>query len=231
MRTLAIIPARGGSKGLPGKNIAPLAGKPLVAWTLLAAQKSNELSRVVVSTDAEEIAEVVRAWGGDVPFLRPKELATDASRVVDSVEYTLRRLAEENSQVYDAVLLLQPTSPLRTSADIDGAIALSRSTGAPAIVGVCDAVPHPWLACGLDAGGALHSFFADAEKSTHRQDYPPAYVINGALYLPTCESLRITRSFQPPGTLGYVMPTERSVDIDHSRDLLLAEVYLRHGHS
>ena len=229
MRTLGIIPARGGSKGIPGKNVAMLAGKPLIAWTIEAARRSGLLSRVIVSTDDLKIAEVAQQFGGEVPFMRPAALAGDESPVVDAVEHALQMLAERDGEHYDAVLLLQPTSPLRNTGDIDSVLALARERVPPAIISVCEALPHPWLARTVGSDGTLDYLFPEAANSSSRQAYPEAFLINGAIYFSSCASLAETRKFQPPGTLAFRMPPERSLDIDSPWQLQFAEVLLSHG--
>ncbi len=226
MSILALIPARGGSKGIPRKNLAPLAGQPLIAWTIAAALGSKNLSRVIVSTDDAEIAEVARQHGADVPFLRPPELAADESGALGVVLHALDWLAESAGEPPEYVLLLQPTSPLRATADIDAAIALAHARDADAVLGVCEAVPHPFLARRVDEAGVLTDFLPVDEKLVRRQDFPYAYVLNGAIYLNRCASLRTARTFQPPGALALIMPRERSLDIDTPHDLRLAEQLL-----
>ncbi len=229
MNVIALISARGGSKGIPRKNVLPVAGKPLIAWTIEAALGSRKLSRLLVSTDDPEIAEVARAHGAEVPFLRPAELARDESLVIDAVEHALRWLEKSEGQLPEYVLLLQPTSPLRTSADIDGAIDLAYSRDADAVLGVCEASPHPYLVRKIDRDGTLGDFFDVPTKPLRRQEYPPAYMLNGAIFVNRVQSLLATRSFQPPGALAYVMPVERSCDIDAPLDLQIAELLLKNG--
>lgn len=227
MNVVALITARGGSKGIPRKNLAPVAGKPLIAWTIAAARGSKHVSRVLVSTDDPEIAEVSRAHGAEVPFLRPAELARDDSTSFDVAAHTLHWLAEHDHDEPDYLLLLQPTSPLRAAADIDGAIELARDRNADAVLAVCEASPHPYLARQIDDRGVLADFIPLAQKPSRRQDYPPAYMLNAAIYLNRPASLLATRSFQPPGALAYIMPQERSLDIDSPWELRLADLLLR----
>ena len=227
MSIVALIPARGGSKGIPRKNLAPLAGRPLIAWTIAAALGSADLSRVIVSTDDEEIAKVAREHGAEVPFLRPPELAADDSGALGVALHTLDWLAETEGGEPEYLLLLQPTSPLRRTADIDGAIGLARARNADAVVSVGPAEPHPFLTRRVGETGALSSFILLSEKPARRQDFPPAYVLNGALYLNRSTSLRATRTFEPEGALAFLMPAERSLDIDTPLDLRLAAVLLQ----
>ena len=227
MEILALVTARGGSKGIPGKNIKPLAGKPLIAWTIEAALASRSLARVIVSTDDASIAEVSRDWGAETPFLRPAELAQDASSHISVVEHALHWVETNDHWLPDYVLLLQPTSPFRTVEDIDGAVEAARQKNAQAVVGVCPAHNHPYLTKRILEDGKLADFISVDMAYMRRQDLPPAYVINGAIYLNKCDVLLKQRTFLPPGTLPYVMPLERSMDIDTPWDFYLAELILR----
>jgi CMP-N-acetylneuraminic acid synthetase len=227
MNVQALIPARGGSKSIPRKNIASVGGKPLIAWTIEAAVNSKLLNRIYVSTDDEEIAKIAREHGAEVPFLRPAELASDGAGSLGVALHALDWMAAHGNEP-DYLLLLQPTSPLRTTDDINGAIGLAAEREASAVLGVCEASPHPWLARQISAEGVLSDFFHLQEKPTRRQDYPPAYMINGAIYLNRAASLRTTRTFQPPDALAYVMPPDRSLDIDSPSELRLVDLLLRH---
>lgn len=215
MEIVGLVTARGGSKRLARKNVLPLAGKPMIAWTIDAAHQSAELQRMLVSTDDEEIARVSREHGADVPFVRPTKLALDRSDHLSVVEHALGWLAEHDGVEPDYVMLLQPTSPLRTSGDIDACITLARETGAPAVVSVSALSPHAYrlgddavLEGALDGGGKL-------------------VAPNGAIYLNRVGSLRTDRAFVPSGTVAYVMPPERSVDVDTELDFVFAEAVMR----
>jgi CMP-N,N'-diacetyllegionaminic acid synthase len=222
MNVVAVITARGGSTGLPRKNLLPLAGKPLVAHSILAAKGAQLVSRVIVSTDDAEIVDVALKWGAEVPFVRPAELATGESAHIDVMLHAVDWL-EAQGDLPDAVLLLQPTTPMRTSADLDGAIRLMESAGCPAVVGVCPAAVHPYLTYKVEECGRLAGFIDHGMRYPRRQDLPPAFNLNGGLYLNRCSSLRETHQFQPPGAYGWVMPEERSVDIDTLNDFAIVE--------
>lgn len=221
MSILALIPARGGSKGIPRKNIREMAGKPLIAWTIDAARACGGIDAVVVSTEDEEIAAVSSAAGAEVPFLRPAALAADETPGIDPVLHALEMLPQ-----YDAVLLLQATSPLRTTADIEGLLALAEMRGAPAVVSVCEPEDHPDWMYHLNGAGQLKPLFP-ASDVTRRQDLPPVYSLNGAMYFARTDWLRAHRGFLGPETLGYPMPADRSVDIDGPLDWRIAEMLLR----
>lgn len=224
MNILAVIGARGGSKGLPGKNVASLCGKPLLAWSIDAARQSASIARTVVSTDDETIAIVARQHGADVPFLRPAALATDDAPAIAVVRHVVEALARDGYHP-DAVMLLQPTSPLRTAGDIDRAAALLLERQADAVVSVCPAKPHPYWMKGIDATGWMRDLLPQPEAFTGRQALPEVYALNGAIYLVRSEVL-LTGGWNGPRTAAYVMPLERSIDIDTSLDLAIAEFLL-----
>lgn len=221
VKLLGLIPARGGSKGIPRKNIKLMAGKPLIAWTIEAALKSSRLASIVVSTDDQEISDVARSHGAEVPFMRPSVLAQDDTPGVDPVLHALEALPE-----FDAVLLMQPTSPLRTVDDIEGCIQFAERTEAGCVVSVAQPTQHPYWMYRIDADQHLRPFVA-AEHVTSRQELPPIYIANGALYFARREWLQSRRTFIAADTFGYVMPAERSVDLDSPLDWKLVELLLK----
>ena len=221
--TLALIPARGGSKGIPRKNIRDIAGKPLIAWTIEAALAAKGIAQVVVSTDDEEIAEIARAWGAQVPFLRPAELATDEAPGIAPVLHAVEQLPQ-----HEALVLLQPTSPLRSVADIEAVLALGAS--ADFVVSVTAASENPAWMYTLGPAGRLERYAA-LDDVTRRQDGPAIKVLNGAIYYCKTEALLRERRLVGEGTLGYEMPPRRSVDIDGLLDMKLAELLLRESNS
>ena len=213
LRVLALITARGGSKGLPGKNIRPAGGKPLLAWTVDAARGSRYCDRVVISTDDQAIADTARAHGCEVPFMRPADLATDSTSSMDVVLHALLALPG-----FDLLVLLQPTSPLRTSADIDGACELLLAQQAPACVSVTPAQESPYWMYSMTSGQALRPIVELPCGVTRRQDLPAAYSLNGAVYVARTTWLQQSRSFVTPQTVALVMPAQRSIDIDTLED-------------
>ncbi len=223
-RVLALITARGGSKGLPGKNIRPVAGRPLLAWTIEAAKNAKAPDSVALSSDDEAIMTVAREWGCEVPFRRPVALATDEASSIDVVLHALDALPG-----FDYVLLLQPTSPLRTAADIDAACALLERSAAPSCVSVTLAEQSPYWMMRLDEQQRMSPVLAPPPGVTRRQDLPPVYVLNGAIYVADCAWLRQRRAFVGEGTVAYVMPAERSLDIDTLTDAGEAERLLAPG--
>ncbi|MBU0596315.1 acylneuraminate cytidylyltransferase family protein [Candidatus Bipolaricaulota bacterium] len=226
---LAVVTARGGSKGIPGKNIRCVAGKPLIAWTLDCAARSERVGRILVSTDSEAIADVAREWGAEVPFLRPEELAQDDSPHVPVLLHALDWLQRNEDFCPDHVLLLQPTSPLRSTQDIDGAIALAAEKGADAVVSVSEALSHPRYLRSVAEDGRLLSPDCEEGEYLPRQSLRPAYVLNGAIYLVRSTVLRERETFYTERTYAYVMPQERSLDIDSPWQLHLADVLLSGG--
>lgn len=220
-KVLAIVPARGGSKGVPRKNIRDLAGKPLIAWSILAGRGSKYVDRLIVSTEDEEIAEVARRCGAEVPFLRPAHLAKDDTPGIDPVLHALEELPG-----YDYVVLLQPTSPLRDSGDIDGCLELCLSTGASGCVSVTEPDKSPYWMYTVAGDGTMRPLL-ELERATRRQDLPKVWALNGAVYVARVEGLCAERSFLTADTRAYLMPKERSADIDTEIDLAVAALLLQ----
>lgn len=220
MATFALIPARGGSKGIPRKNVRPIAGKPLIAWTIQAALAARGLDAVVVSTDDEETADVARAAGAQVPFLRPAELARDDTPGIAPVLHAIGMLPQ-----YDAVMLLQPTSPLRGVKEIEGVLAMAATLRPPSIVSVCEPADHPAWMYRMDASQRIERLIEGADVP-RRQDLPSVYALNGAIYYARTDWLNKNRGFVGERTLGFTMSDEASVDIDGPLDWRLAELLL-----
>ena len=198
-KTIAIIPARGGSKGIPRKNIRLLAGKPLIGHTIEAALRSEYTSRVIVSTEDQEIADVAGDYGVEV-VRRPEELAKDDTSTVDVVLQVIRELREQGHE-YDTIILLQPTSPMRTTQDVDGAFKVD--------------------------GNYLKPLFDQKYSEMRRQDLPKTYFPNGAIYIVKTKKFEECASFCLPQTIPYIMPAETSVDIDTKADLMFGETLLK----
>lgn len=224
MRLVAIIPARGGSKGIPHKNVVSLAGRPLIGYTIEAALRSLSVDRVLVSTDDPEIADVARTLGAEVPFLRPEDLAGDASPMLGVLRHALFWL-EAQGEAVEAIVLLQPTSPLRTSCHIDEAVALFRSTSASSVVSVV-AVPHqfnPVSVMRLSEQGTLSPFLGGRVVVTRRQEKPEVYARNGPAVLVCHPDTLRAGELYGDNCLPYLMSEEDSLDIDVPSDLVLAE--------
>jgi CMP-N,N'-diacetyllegionaminic acid synthase len=219
---LALIPARGGSKGVPGKNIREIGGKPMIAWTIEAARRSRYIDRLIISTDDQKIIDVARAYGCEAPFVRPPELATDQADSMSVVRHAIASLPER----YDFLVLLQVTSPLRTVEDIDRAIEQCQSSAAPACISICEPDKSPYWMVEMDGVKRITSLFPPDRIPNRRQDAPPVFAMNGAVYVGRMERLAAGEDFMTAGTVGYLMPKERSLDIDTELDLKIANVLL-----
>jgi CMP-N,N'-diacetyllegionaminic acid synthase len=228
---LGVVPARSGSKGLPGKNTRPLAGLPLIAHSLRCAALARSLRRVIVSTDSEDIAKVAREHGGDVPFLRPAELATDSAPLLPVLADALRQVEKADGRRYDAVLLLDPTSPGRLPGEIDAAAELLATNDAAEGVVACsrpDFNPF-WVGCTVEAG-YLQPAFAAASGYTRRQEVPSFYRINGSLYLLRREFLLGGAAHVLAGKMLLLeIPEQRALSIDTLEQFEIAELMIREG--
>jgi CMP-N,N'-diacetyllegionaminic acid synthase len=219
---LGVVPARGGSKGFPRKNIALLAGKPLIAWTIEAARQSKYIDRLVLSSDDQEIADVAAGAGCEVPFLRPTALARDDTPGVDPILHVLETLPG-----FDYVVVLQPTSPLRLAADIDRCLEICIEREAPSCVSMVEAKPAEWL-FRLGEGGRLEALSRSSRPVARRQDAEPFCALNGAVYVSEVGQLRRTRMLVSDATVGYMMPPARSADVDTALDLMWCEFLIAH---
>jgi len=235
VKVLGIITARGGSKGVPGKNLKMLAGRPLLAYTVEAARASRSLDRVILSTEDDAIAAAGRALGCEVPFIRPAELSRDDTPHLPVIQHAAEWMRDHAGYRPDTVMVLQPTSPLRTAGDIDAASALLDSSGADSVLSVTEvpAHSHPSRTLRLDADG-LAVLFATGEpvrrRINRRQDLPEAWVMNGAIY--ACRTGLLSgpqASLYGDRVAAYRMPAERSISIDDLDDWAAAERALIHG--
>jgi CMP-N,N'-diacetyllegionaminic acid synthase len=226
IQRLAIIPARGGSKGLPRKNLRSLSGKPLIAHTIEAARVARSVQRIVVSTESSEIAEVGRQYGAEVPFLRPSELASDETPTLPVLQHVLAQLEATEGCTPEIIVLLQPTSPLRQAEDIDRAVALLERSGADSVVSLCAAEHHPAWMRRLE-GNRVLPFLENEAEYTRRQDMPPVYRLNGAVYVTRRRILMEENRILGLDTRGLVMDAESSVDIDTLLDLKVADLIMQ----
>jgi N-acylneuraminate cytidylyltransferase len=217
---LALIPARGGSKGVPRKNVRLAGGKPLIAWTIEAAKRSRYVDRVVLSSDDAEIIETAKKWGCEVPFKRSPELATDQASSASVVVDALERVPG-----FDYVVLLQPTSPLRTGADIDACLEKCLKDNADSCVSVTEAEQSPYWMYALDARGRMKPLLNGSETADRRQDLPKVLALNGAVYVARSDWFREKRGFVAENTVCVVMPAERSLDIDTEMDMKYLELW------
>src|SRR3989338_590546 len=223
LNILAIIPARGGSKGLPGKNIKPFLGKPLLAYTIEEAKRSKYITKIVLSTDDTAIAQVGKKYGAEIPFLRPSELATDTSLAPDAYIYTIERLKNEQGYAPEIVVILQPTSPLRTVDDIDAAISLYLEKNADSVISVVE-FEHPLeRARIITPDGLLENYHPGKIIPKNRADYQKAYSPNGAIYVLTPSLLLKEKTYYFSKTYAFIIPKERSIDIDTQIDFEIAE--------
>lgn len=214
---IAVIPARGASRGLPGKHLALAGGKPVIAWSIESAQASLYVDRLILSSDDAAIIAAAKEWGCEAPFVRPRALADDDAKVEDALIHALDALG----QAYDYIVLLQPTSPLRSAADIDGCLKLCRASGAPAAVTVSVPKKSPYWMYRLADDGRMQRLFDDGEVIYRRQDLPPIYGLNGAVYVAEVPWFREHRSFLRAETRALVIPPERAVDLDEPLDLVI----------
>jgi len=225
-RIIAVIPARSGSKGLPGKNILLLAGKPLIAHTIEAARTAHSIQRVLVSTESPEIAQIARQYGAEVPFLRPPELALDETPTLPVLQHVLSQLQALEGCAPEVIVLLQPTSPLRVAADIDRAVIMLEQTQADSVVSLCVADHHPASMKRVEQGRVL-PFLDDAPECVRRQDLPPVYRLNGAIYATRRRVLLETNRILGRDTRALIMDADSSVDIDTPLDLKVATLIMQ----
>jgi CMP-N-acetylneuraminic acid synthetase len=226
-KVLGIVPARGNSKGIYRKNLRLLVGRPLISYTLTAALASEALQRLVVSTDDPEIASVAKGYGVEVPFIRPSELAQDETPQIEVVLHALEVLEESERCRYDVVVLLQPTAPLRSAEDIRSSVKMLLETGGDSVVSFCRVEQgHPFYMYTLD-GSKPRPLLDVPPQVTRRQQFPEIYLRNGAIYATRRDVLVEERNFYGHDTRAYVMPFDRSINIDRETDLLFAEVLLQ----
>jgi len=228
MNTLGVIPARGGSKSVPRKNIALIHGKPLIAYTIEAAQRSRLLTHFLVSSDDPEIIAVARQYGARVPFIRPAELATDTAPSLPVVQHAVGEMERMHGITYDYIVLLQPTTPLRLPEDIDAALEKLVTTGADSVISVCDVgAYHPARMRQIVDDRLVELPIREPKEMARRQDLPPVYIRNGAIYAVKRDVVMLQNTMSGGDCRPYIMPEERSVNVDSKLDLLLAEIMLR----
>ncbi len=219
---LAIIPARGGSKRLPRKNVLDLAGKPLITWTIEAGLQSKYFDKVIVTSDDDEILAIAKEFGSET-IKRPDELASDTATSFDAIKHTI-----DNVESYDYIVLLQPTSPLRNFEHIDAAIELLENKKADAIISVAEMDHSPLWSNTLPEGGSMNAFIRDEVKNKRSQDLEPYYKLNGAIYI--CDTSKLLKEksfFIHDNIFSYKMDKENSIDIDELIDLKLADLIIR----
>ncbi len=226
-RILAIIPARGGSKGIPRKNIRPLAGKPLIAYSILPAKQSKYIDRLIISSDDQEIIAVAKSFGAEAPFVRPSELASDTAKSLPVMQHAVKFCEVAEGGKYDFVVLLEPTGPMRVTEDIDGAIEMAINKEADSVVGLMELEDANPVRVKKIVNGKIEPFCIPEPEGLRRQDQEKAYLRNGSIYVFRRDSLVENNSLWGKESLAYVMPRERSVNIDEESDFLVAEYFLK----
>jgi CMP-N-acetylneuraminic acid synthetase len=233
MRTLYLITARGGSKGVPGKNLRKLGGLSLVGFKARAAKRTRSCTKLVISTDSEEIAEEARRHGVTVPFMRPPELATDTATSSDVIAHAIEQL-ERAGESYDAIMLLEPSAPFTRAEDYDGAVALFERTGASAVVGMRRMEVSSVYVGPIEQDGRIRGIVTKMQDYAKRgrQQMEPEFTMNGALYLFGWEFFKRSRNIYGDAerTYGYEMPAHLSVEIDEMDDLYYAEFLVERGY-
>ena len=229
LKILAIIPARGGSKSVPRKNIRELNGKPLIAYTIEAAKKiKDKFHRIIVSTDDEKIAKISKDYGADVPFIRPNNLAEDKTPTYPVLQHAVHFVEKQDSINIDLIMLLQPTTPFRTTEDILNCLQLSQSSNTDSVISVVQVFSHhPILMKKIENNKLVH-FSIEEKEGTPRQLYkPPAYMRNGAIYVTKRDTLIGKNSIWGDSITPYIMPQERSHNIDDEIDFITSELVMR----
>ena len=226
---LAIIPARGGSKGLLGKNIKELCGKPLIAWSIETGLKSKYIDEVVVSTDYQEIADIAKKYGATVPFLRPDYLASDTATSFDAVKHTIDFYKDELGKEFDYIILLEPTSPLREVDDIDSSIEYLLNSKADSIVGISKTEDqNPAFLIEKDTNNYLIGYENKDMKVLRRQDINDVYFFEGTIYVSKIDTLLKKKTFYHETTIGYEVPKYKSLEIDDLDDFIMVEAMMKH---
>ena len=221
---IAFIPARGGSKGVPGKNIKEICGKPLIAWTIEAAKKAKCIDRVIVTTDDEAIAAVAKEYGAEVPFMRPAELSSDTASAIDVYIHATEFVMNETGQKLEKFMVLLPTVPLRTEKHIDEAMAQFEADKATTLISFAEAeVPASWYHVTDDNGRVHNAGFGTGVTMSNRQNNETYIVPNGAIYILDYELLKNKRTYYCDNTVAYIMSREDSIDIDYPIDFEFAK--------
>ncbi len=226
---LGIIPARGGSKGLPGKNIKELCGKPLIAWSIESGLKSKYLDEVIVTTDSKDIANIAKQYGASVPFLRPDVLASDTATSFDAIKHTIEFYKNEMKKEFDYIVLLEPTSPLREARDIDIAIEQLFNSNADSIVGICKTEDqNPAFLVFKNEKDFISGYENHDMKVLRRQDIKDVYFFEGTIYISKTDVLLNKKTFYHENTIGYVVPKYKSLEIDDIDDFIMVEAIMKH---
>ena len=220
---LGVIPARGGSKGVPGKNIRPVHGKPLIAYSIECGLKCPSIDHLIVTTDSQEIADIARKWGADVPFLRPKELAGDTAPMLPVMQHAVIAAEEYYDRRLSTLVLLDPTGPLRVVDDVEGCLKLFRDSDCDAVISGNTAHRSPYFNMVMENDGYVCLVIPTSEAIGRRQDSPPVYDLNTVVWVYSREALMEEAARIPARTLLYVVPPERAIDIDTELDFKILE--------
>jgi len=226
VRVLAIIPARGGSKGIPLKNLQKLAGKPLIEYAIQTAKKSKKIDRIIISTDSESIAKTAKKLGAEVPFLRPKNIAKSNSPAIEYVKHTLKVLYSKENYVPDIVIILQPTSPIRKEGMIDRSIILLKKSRASCVISVTKIKTHPYFSFRYYGKKYLKPFKSDFQKYFQRQKFPDLFYPTGGIYTFWHNTVKKYDSIYGPRIKPLIIDQEDGVDIDSMFDLFISEMRL-----
>lgn len=231
MKILFIITARGGSKGVPKKNIKVLGNLPLIAYKIIAAKKCSFDKRIIVTTDDIEIADISIKYGAEVPFMRPQELASDTASSVDVVEHTMKWIEENDSNSYDYVCLLEPSSPFATYEDLESAVALINEKEGDTLLGMKEVEVNTMFINELDENGRLSYFYKNIRRmnSLRRQDQKPQYTMNGCIYIAKWDYFKMNKSFHSEKSVPYIMPEEKSIEIDSFFNFNVANYMIEKG--
>lgn len=231
MRVLYVITARGGSKGVPHKNIVDIDGMPLMAYKIIAAQRTNHDKRIIVSTDDYDIANVARKYGAEVPFMRPDYLASDTASSMDVIDHAIRWVEENDTSKYDYVCMLEPSSPFMTYRQMDNAFELMQSTNADTMLGMKEVEVARVFINTLDDNGhlSLHYDSIKNMKSVRRQDQIPEYTMNGCIYAAKWDYFKENHLFHSVNSIPFIMPAEQSIEIDSILDLEFARYVVEKG--
>jgi len=226
-KILGVIPARGGSKGIKNKNIRLLNGKPLIYYTISAGKKSKFLTDLIVSTDNQKIKEISENYGAKVPFIRPKELANDKALAIPTIQHAVKAYEDLIKDIFDYIIMLQPTAPLRSTEDIDNSLIELISKNADSIISVVNVRNNHPFKMKLINKGYLFDFIETEIENPPRQNLPPVYMVNGAIYATKRDVLMDGNSFKGDHCLPFIMPFQRSVNIDEKTDIVLAEYLMK----
>ena len=226
---LGVVPARGGSKGVPGKNIRPVLGKPLIAYSIECGLRCPSIDRLIVSTDSPEIAEIAQHLGSEVPFMRPSELAGDLVPMLPVLQHSLQAAEKHYGKIVEALVLLDPTGPLRTVDDVEGCLKLFRRSHCDAVISGNTAHRSPYFNMVAQRDGYIHLVIPTAESIGRRQDSPPVYDLNTVVWVYSRKALMDEAARIPRRSLLYLVPAERSIDIDTELDFKILEFLMSQG--